>query len=35
MLYLTLSVPVLAIASIIAGIVYGATPDFHHQSQTT
>jgi hypothetical protein len=35
MLYLTLSVPVLAIASILAGVVYGATSDFHHQSQST
>jgi hypothetical protein len=35
MLYVTLFIPVLAIASIIAGIVYGATSEFHHQSQTT
>ena len=35
MLYLTLSVPVLAIFSILAGAVFGATPSFHHQSQST
>jgi len=35
MLYVTLFIPVLAIASFIAGIVYGATSDFYHQSQTT
>ncbi len=32
---MTLSVPVFAIATILAGVVYGATPNFHHQSQST
>ena len=35
MLYLTLSVPIFAIASILAGVVYGSTSSFHHQSQST